>query len=261
MSADVTVSPQSRLAKPYTALADVYDVIMAEVEYEEWADLVIRAAASRGFEGGPLLDLGCGTGNATLPMWERGYEVEGLDASAAMLAVARRKLPGMTFTRGTFETFELPRRFALIYSVFDALNNLLTDEAFEACLERVRAHLQPGGVFVFDVNTSAGLRELWRGGVAEGWADDVYYRWSHAYDEDSGLATVAAFCQTPDGSFTEVHQERGYDEARVTRLLEGAGFEDVGALAPDGTAPGPDAERIWLVARRPMAPRSVSRSP
>ncbi|HRN17705.1 MAG: methyltransferase domain-containing protein [Trueperaceae bacterium] len=238
---------------PYTALADVYDVIMAEVEYDEWAEFILRVAEERGFRGGPLLDLGCGTGNATLPMWERGHEVEGLDASAAMLRVARRKLPGVGFTLGTFETFELTRRFGLVYSVFDALNNLLSDEAFAACLRRVHEHLTPGGVFVFDVNTPTGLRELWHGGVAEGWADDVYYRWNHAYDETTGLATVSAFCETEGAAFTEVHRERGYDEPHVRRLLEAAGFEGVAALAfPEAGPPPPGAERIWVVARKPQ---------
>jgi len=237
---------------PYTALADVYDVIMAEVEYDEWAEFILRVAEERGFRGGPLLDLGCGTGNATLPLWERGYEVEGLDASPAMLKVARRKLPGVGFTLGTFETFDLPRRFALVYSVFDALNNLLSDQAFTACLRRVLEHLNPGGVFIFDVNTSAGLRELWQGGVAEGWADDVYYRWNHAYDETTGLATVSAYCEKEGSAFTEVHQERGYDEPHVRRLLEGAGFEAVAALGfPEAGAPPPGAERIWVVASKP----------
>lgn len=245
-------SAAAGLAAPYTAIADVYDRIMADIEYDEWAELILRVAGDLGFAGGPLLDLGCGTGNATLPMWERGYEVEGLDASQAMLVVARRKLPGIAFHLGDFRTFRLGRRFALVYSVFDALNNLLTDEAFSACLARVREHLAPGGVLVFDVNTPTGLRELWQGGVAEGWADDVYYRWAHDYDEGTGLATVEAYCDTPGLEFTEVHHERGYDEAALRRLLLEAGFVDATFMEyPGGTPPGAGAERIWVAARLP----------
>ncbi len=251
MTASTKPTPLETTA-PYTSLATVYDTIMAEVEYDDWAEFICAVAEQHGLKKGPLLDLGCGTGNATLPMWQRGYAVEGLDASAAMLEVARRKLPGIRFTQGTFEEFALPGKYALIYSVFDALNNLLTDEAFAACLARVHAHLRPGGLFIFDVNTSVGLRELWHGGVAEGWADEVYYRWSHVYDEATGLATVAAYCETGEASFTEVHTERGYDEPDLLRLLAAAGFEGATALEfPDGELAQPDAERIWVVARRP----------
>ncbi len=262
-----------RPAAPYTDLAGVYDRLMADIEYDDWAVFILRTAARRGFTGGALLDLGCGTGNATLPMWELGYEVEGLDASEAMLAVARRKLPGIAFHHGTFEEFSLPRRFGLVYSVFDALNNLLDEAAFSRCLARVREHLLPGGVFVFDVNTPVGLRELWYGGVSEGWADDVYYRWTHTYDEATGLATVEAYCDTVAGAaddepasgaarpeaeaellrgFTEVHQERGYAGPDLVRLLSAAGFQDVAIIEyPDGEAASPDAERVWAVAVSP----------
>lgn len=246
-----------RPAAPYTDLAGVYDRLMADIEYDDWAAFILRTAERRGFAGGALLDLGCGTGNATLPMWELGYEVEGLDASPAMLAVARRKLPGIAFHHGTFEEFSLPRRFHLVYSVFDALNNLLDEAAFSRCLTRVREHLVPGGVFMFDVNTPTGLRELWQGGVSEGWADDVYYRWTHSYDEATGLATVEAYCDTgaeasTQSAFTEVHQERGYAAADLVRLLAAAGFEDVAVIEyPEGETASRDAERVWAVAVSP----------
>ncbi len=239
---------------PFTALARVYDSIMADIEYDEWVSFVLQAAAEQGFAGGRVLDLGCGTGNATRPLVGLGLQVEGLDGSEEMLAVARRKLPGVTFHRGDFTSFELPGRYALVYSVFDSLNNLLTDEAFLAMARRVRAHLEPGGVFVFDVNTPVGLRGLWEGGVAAGLADDVYYRWEHSFDEATGLARVEAYCDTPQGAFTEVHHERGYDADAVRRLLSAAGLEVVEVSRhPDGGAPGPYAERLWVVARAPTA--------
>lgn len=235
---------------PFTALARVYDQIMADIEYDEWLEFVLAKASELGFSGGPLLDLGCGTGNGTVPVAALGYDVEGLDASEAMLAVARAKLPHVRFHRAEFETFALERRYALVYSIFDSLNNLLTDDAFAAMARNVHAHLQPGGVFVFDVNTTAGLRQLWEGGVASGWADEVYYRWEHSFDEQRQLAKVEAYCDTAEGAFTEVHYERGYDPDLVTRLLSEAGFSGVQVLAhPDGGAVSADTDRLWVAAR------------
>ena len=236
---------------PFTALARVYDRIMADIEYDEWLEFVLTKAAELGFTGGPLLDLGCGTGNGTVPVAELGYDVEGLDASDSMLAVARAKLPHVRFHQAEFQTFTLERRYALVYSIFDSLNNLLTDDDFSAMARNVHAHLAPGGVFVFDVNTTAGLRQLWEGGVASGWADDVYYRWEHSFDEARQLAKVEAYCDTAEGAFTEVHYERGYDPPLVTRLLTAAGFSDVEVVAhPDGGALHSDTDRLWVAARR-----------
>jgi SAM-dependent methyltransferase len=236
---------------PFTALADVYDAIMADVEYDDWAAFILRLARERGWQGGAALDVGCGTGNATVPMFERGIEVCGLDGSEAMLRVAQRKLPSVRFYRSDFRTMRLPERFTLAYSVFDALNNLLEPSGFETMARRVYDHLVPGGLFVFDVNTTVGLRDLWEGGRVEGWAGDVYYRWVHSFDEATALAKVEAFCETDDGPFTEVHYERPYDAPEATRLLEAAGFSEVVALSYPSGGPAPDdAARVWMVARR-----------
>lgn len=239
-------------AAPYTALADVYDKIMADVEYDDWAAFILDLTGRRGRPDGALLDLGCGTGNATRPMVQRGFCVTGVDASRAMLAVARAKLPEVTFLEGDFASFEAPGRYALVFAVFDALNNLLDDGAFLTAARRVRAHLVPGGFWMFDVNTPTGLRDLWEGGVAEGWADDVYYRWVHAYDAARNVATVEAFCDTPDGSFTETHHERGYDTATLRALLRRAGFTRVEIVTyPDGAPAPADADRVWVLGQRP----------
>jgi len=238
--------------KPFTALAQVYDAIMADVEYDDWAAFILRLAQERGWPGGRLLDLGCGTGNATAPMARRGLEVVGVDASEAMLAVARRKLPGVRFRRGDFRRLRAPGRFGLVYSVFDALNNLLEPADFTVMARRVFRQLAPGGLFIFDMNTTVGLRDLWEGGRVEGWAGEVYYRWVHSYEDATGLAKVEAFCETEDGAFTEVHLERPYDPPELRALLGCAGFDAVEVVSYPSGRPAPeDAARVWVVARRP----------
>lgn len=238
-------------ARPFTALAEVYDAIMADVEYEDWVAFVARTAGARGWSGERALDVGCGTGNATGPMAARGVEVVGVDAAEAMLRVARSKYPTLRFHRADVRGLRLDERFGLAYSVFDALNNLTSAEDFELALRRIHDHLEPGGVLMFDVNTSVGLRDLWEGGLVEGWADEVYYRWVHSFDEASGLAKVEAYCETESGSFTEVHYERPYDPPELAVLLARAGFGSVEALSyPSGDPAPEDAARVWMVARR-----------
>lgn len=228
---------------------------MSDVEYGAWAEFILRLAHHAGAQlpQAPLtrlLDLGCGTGNSSAPFVARGMQVTGLDASEQMLSVARDKLPEARFVRGSFTDFSLPERFDLVVSVFDSLNNLLEPGDLRRCGERVLAHLAPGGAFIFDVNTTQGLRELWEEGRAEGWVDDVYYRWEHLFDEATGLARVVAYCEKGDRSFTEVHFERPYDPPEVEALLLAAGFSSVCAVTyPDGDAPTPETERIWVVAQ------------
>lgn len=224
---------------------------MSDVEYEAWTDFILDMALSAGVEARSVLDLGCGTGNSSAPFVVRGLSLTGLDLSSEMLAVARRKLPDATFVHGDFTTFDLGRTFDMVVSVFDSLNNLLDPNDFRRTAARALAHLHPSGLFIFDVNTTVGLRNLWEDDRAEGWVDDVYYLWRHSFDEATGLAQVVAYCEKGAKSFTEVHLERPYDPPEVEALLRAAGFKDVEILTyPHGYPATPESERIWVVARR-----------
>ncbi len=236
--------------KPFSLLAEVYDAIMSDVDYEAWTDFMLDLALEAGTEVRRVLDLGCGTGNSSEPFVTRGLAVTGVDLSAEMLAVARLKLPAATFLEADFTTFELGARFDLVVSVFDSLNNLLDPDDFCRTAARAREHLRPGGVFIFDVNTTVGLRNLWEDDRAEGWVDDVYYLWEHSFDERTKLAQVVAYCEKGARNFTEVHLERPYDPAEVRALLHAAGFTDVQILTyPHGRPADEQTERIWVVAR------------
>ena len=224
---------------------------MSDVEYGAWADFILDVALGEGVEVRRVLDLGCGTGNSSAPFVETGLHVTGVDRSPEMLSVARSKLPGATFELGDFTTFELGETFDLVVSVFDSLNNLLDPRDFRRCAEQVLQHLKPGGLFVFDVNTTVGLRNLWEDDRAEGWVDDVYYLWQHSFDETTKLAKVVAYCEKGARDFTEVHLERPYDPGEVKTLLYEAGFYNVQVLTyPSGYPATDEAERIWVVARR-----------
>ena len=137
--------------------------------FDEWAGLYDWATAWKQDDipfyveeaqasGGPVLELGCGTGRVTIPIARAGGEVLGLESSARMLQVARRKyraagpLPGkLTWLRGDMRRFSLGRQFALAIIPFRGFLSLLSVEEQRRCLECVREHLAPGGRLVFDI--------------------------------------------------------------------------------------------------------------
>lgn len=226
---------------------------MDDIDYDAWGEFIIETVHQKDWQEGAILDIGCGTGNSTFPMFTRGFDVTGLDASADMLKVAREKLPPVPFIEADFTHFELDRTFTLIYSVFDSLNNLLDPRDFEKMARTVYAHLAPGGFFMFDVNTTVGLRDLWEAGIAEGWSGEVYYRWDHSFDEASKLAKVEAYCENEQQSFTEIHFERAYDESELRELLERAGFCEFEALTyPEGHRAASTEPRLWVVVKKPV---------
>jgi SAM-dependent methyltransferase len=104
--------------------------------------------------GGPVLELGCGSGAVLLEIASAGFPCSGVDASASLLAELRRRgiPPSLRLARASLQAFDLgPDRFMLIYAAAGALQRLLAIEDQLACLARVRRHLAPGGLFAFDV--------------------------------------------------------------------------------------------------------------
>jgi SAM-dependent methyltransferase len=129
--------------------------------------------------GGPVLELGAGTGRITLPLAQDGITVHALDADAGMLEALGGKLsrqPGevrerVTIVEADMRSFDLPQRFALVIAPFRAFLHNVSDQDQIACLARVRAHLRPGGAFALNVfhpsleymSANAGpLTSVWR---------------------------------------------------------------------------------------------------
>ncbi len=140
-------------ADPYQdLLAAHYDAVYAAIRDPSgdvgfYLDLARRT-------GGPVLELGCGTGRVLLPIAREGIACVGVDASPAMLAVLRGKKPprNLNVVEARIEDLDLGRRrFRLITSPFRALSHLLDVETQLAALARVRRHLARGGLFAFDL--------------------------------------------------------------------------------------------------------------
>lgn len=115
-----------------------------------------RLAAER---GGPVLEIGSGTGRVAVALAGDGFEVVGVDASAAMLRLAEERRSGLpaeiasrlTFLQGDQATLDLGSRFELIVAPSRVFQFLLTSDAQRAALAAFRAHLQPGGRLVLDL--------------------------------------------------------------------------------------------------------------
>jgi SAM-dependent methyltransferase len=105
--------------------------------------------------GGPILELGSGTGRLAIPLAQAGYAVTGVDRAPSMLEEARRKADqaGVTvdFRAADIRSFNLRRQFAWAFIAANTLCHLLTTADFEACMTSVRRHLVPEGHFCVEV--------------------------------------------------------------------------------------------------------------
>jgi SAM-dependent methyltransferase len=140
--------------------ADVYDAIYGAKDYAGETDLIERLLARHGTRCPcRLLDIGCGTGRHALALTRRGYDVTGIDRSPFMLehakAAARRELrSGHTaprFLEADARQLELRERFAAVIMMFTVLGYQHDDADVSAALAAVHRHLEPGGLFIFDI--------------------------------------------------------------------------------------------------------------
>ncbi len=146
--------------------ARLYDAMYANKDYTRECD-AIEGAIRRYGDGGAyraVLDLGCGTGNHSVALARRGYDVAGVDLSEDMLAVARAKAAAAgvraAFHRGDMRDAALGRTFDIALILFAALGYQTEDAAVAGTLANVRRHLRVGGLLLLDVwNAPTLLRE------------------------------------------------------------------------------------------------------
>jgi SAM-dependent methyltransferase len=112
--------------------------------------------------GGPVLELGCGTGRITIPLARHGVEMTGLDIVSGMLEQARSKAADLPirWVEADARTFHIPTTFRLIYATTGAFQHMLERADQEGLLARVRAHLAPDGLFAFDVGSPQVIGEM-----------------------------------------------------------------------------------------------------
>jgi SAM-dependent methyltransferase len=194
--------------------------------------------------GGPVLELGVGTGRVACAIARAGVSVFGVDLMDEMLEKARKRIralpsvarPRVEVAQGDIRTFRIQRKFPLILSPFNVFMHLYTREDLEQALETVRAHLAPGGRFVFDVlnpNPDALARDPFRtykGRKFKHPETGVFHRYSEVfrYSAEEQVQRIYMFAEpedTPDAAWMMEVAHRQFFPVELETLLHYNGFE------------------------------------
>ena len=241
----------------YTGFAEVYDEFMEDVPYEKWRDLVVAELKKEGIADGLVLDLGCGTGTFTRMLAEAGYDMIGVDGSQEMLMEAREKTAdsGILYLCQDMREFELYGTVRAIVSTCDTMNYLLTPEDFIRTLRLANNYLDPGGVFIFDLNTLYKFREVMDNTTIAESGEDASFIWDNYFDEETGRNEydLTLFIRQENGLFarvSEVHEEQGYAPEQILEFIARSGMEYVRAFdAETGGEPHETSEKVFYVVR------------
>ncbi len=242
----------------YTGFARVYDLFMDNVPYAEWSQYLAGLLQEHGITDGLVLDLGCGTGKMTRLLAQAGYDMIGADNSEEMLQAAREADGGaqdILYLLQDMREFELYGTVRAVVSICDSINYILEVEELLQVFRLVNNYLDPGGIFIFDMNTLYKYRELLGETVICENRDEGSFIWENFYEEEgqTNQYDLTFFIREEDMrycKYEETHVQRGYGTQQVESLLRQAGLEVLAVY--DAYTKDPvreDSGRVCFVAR------------
>lgn len=244
------------MMEAYSGFAEVYDCFMDNVPYEAWCAYLSGILKEQGIEEGLVLELGCGTGKMTRLLKRQGYDMIGVDMSEEMLGIARQQdSEGILYLLQDMREFELYGTVRAVVSVCDSMNYILEEDELLTVFRLVNNYLDPGGIFVFDMNTVYKYtEELGTQTICEN-REEASFIWDNYFDEESMINEydLTLFVEEKEGwyrKYEEFHYQRAYEIGTVKDLLARAGMELI-AVYGEGTkeAPEPTCGRVYFVAR------------
>ena len=240
----------------YTSFAQVYDLFMDNVPYEEWAMRITEILKEYGIDSGIVLDLGCGTGKLTRLMEEQGFDMIGVDNSFEMLDIARESSKdNILYLLQDMREFELYGTVQAVYSACDSINYILEEEDLREVFSLVNNYLDPKGIFIFDINTRYKYEELLGENTFAETREEGSFIWDNYYDPEDEINEYDLTLYIKDEKekflrFQENHYQRCYDFQTIKGLLQEAGLEFVAAFDDYSKSPVHEqSERILIVAR------------
>ena len=177
------------MEESYKSFARVYDMFMDNIDYPLWCEYLTGLLEEYGVEDGLVLELGCGTGSMTELLAQKGYDMIGIDNSPDMLEIAMEKREesghDILYLQQDMREFELYGTVRGIVSVCDSMNYVLEEEELLQVFRLVNNYLDPGGIFIFDLNTLYKYENLIGDTTIAENREEGSFIWENYYDEET----------------------------------------------------------------------------
>ncbi|HET6528959.1 MAG TPA: class I SAM-dependent methyltransferase [Balneolaceae bacterium] len=218
----------------YSKLAEIYDALMHDVNYELWADFIDALILEHHPDPHSLLEMACGTGTLSLLLDELGYyEVTGGDKSPEMIEKARKKNEAMhcnvDFQVMDFLDINFTRKFDVVVSVFDSINYLLSPQKVLAFLKQTKKVLKPGSLLIFDFTTPKNSvqaveylhnEEGYTGDNHRFFRKSTYNAAEQMHQNEFRIEKLADDQETVIKRFREVHHQKIYTLRQMLDIID-----------------------------------------
>ena len=238
----------------YEALAVSYDRLTNDVDYEATVAFYEEILKLEGLKPRTAVDLACGTGSVTEILARKGLQVIGVDMSEEMLTVASQKAADAWFICQKLQQLRLPKAVDLAVCALDSLDYITDPEDCKEAIRKTYKYLNPGGIFIFDVNTPEKLRAM-DGQVFLDEDEDVYCVWRGEFDEKTNICSYGMDLFQRKGNLWErsfeEHREYAYSADQLVGFLKDAGFTHIRVYGDCRMeAPKEGEQRIYIKARK-----------
>lgn len=247
----------------YGDFSRVYDELMGDAPYAKWNKWLLEALPSTITpRGTKLLDAGCGTGTMLCQMLNNGFDAHGMDLSADMLAVARRKLDASGYRPLLFQQdlsrLEAPSPYSVVTAFCDTINYLIDEAAVKDAFKAVFANLDTKGLFLFDVHSVFYMRSVLNNFAFSEVREDLAYIWNcfETENQDEIIHELTLFIENVEGLYErseEEHVQKTFTPEQYREWLLDAGFSSVQVFADFSfNQPEPESERLFFIAEKDL---------
>lgn len=243
----------------YTNFAKVYDLFMDNVPYDKWVKRIRDILHKENIFDGLICDLGCGTGAITERLANIGYDMIGIDNSYDMLDIAMEKKYAsgndILYLCQDMREFELYGTVRAIVSGCDSLNYIQDLSGLEEVFSLVNNYLDPGGLFIFDMNTVYKYQNILGENTFSEVRDQAAFIWENTYDNNKRINEydLNLFIKLENDiykRFEERHVQRAYTFDEIVSAINSSNMQLEKYLDADTYGDlRENTERILFIAR------------
>lgn len=218
----------------YTKLAEIYDTVMEDVDYDLWADYLDALMLQHHEQPKSIMELACGTGSLALSLDElECYNISGTDKSPQMIEQARQKNRDrrckVDFSVMDFLNIRADQSYDVVFCVFDSINYLHTPEEILRFLEECKKLLTPNSLLIFDFTTPINSVEAidYLHNEEGSSQDNLHFYRSSTYDEESRIHTntfsikkLADDNTTVVDNYVETHRQKIYTLQQMLDIID-----------------------------------------
>src|SRR5690625_3393796 len=246
----------------YNKMAKIYDQLMDHVSYDDWVKFLTKILEEKNLQIEKIVDLGCGTGEITIQLAKRGFDVTGVDKSEDMLAVGSHKSIErqvlITWIQQDIRHLSGFKQVDLFVSFCDVINYITKEADLLSVFQTVYHSLNEEGYFIFDVHSMNYVSKKLTSHTFAEVTDEITYIWECVAGENVGemYHYLTFFTKKKNNvyeRFMETHHQRTWDVNQYKQFLKKTGFTKIefyGDFTLDKAISQKMYDRIFILAKK-----------